>query len=115
MPTVTADRVIAAGPTGAALLLAGPAAHLWPGLVRVADVHVLARSRRYAARFATFDGAVPAATAVVLLSPARGVRATRAVVRVEFAGDDAAASFRAMADGFLANLAAAAEERADAA
>lgn len=144
MATIAVDRVIAADPTSTALLLAGPTAFdLWPGVTRVAPglvdavlagraarVRVRARPPRrlptsYVTRFEFAGDGLPETTGTVTLSYAASPDlpvATAATVSLTWepaggAGERArvAAAFRAMAGGFVANLAAAAEARADAA
>ncbi|HEX8001835.1 MAG TPA: hypothetical protein VF519_03985 [Mycobacteriales bacterium] len=143
MQSIRAERRIAADPTGTALLLAGQTAFdLWPGatrldgaarldgatlLVRVprrpaARVAVRARPpRRLPTSYVTtfrVDGDLPETDGTVTLTRAwQGERpATDAVLTVTWDGDARLAGpLRAMADGFLANLAAAAEQRSFAA
>ena len=145
MATITVGRVIAADPTSTALLLAGPTAFdLWPGVTRVApgllDVPTLAgRAARvrvharppyrqptaYVTRFGFAGDELPATEGAVTLSYGAldGVHvATTASVTLTYDAPAApaerarvAAAFRAMASGFLDNLATAAEARADAA
>lgn len=144
MATIAVDRVIAADPTSTALLLAGATAFdLWPGVTRVAPgvvdallagrparVRVKARPPRrlptsYVTRFEFAGDGLPETTGTVTLSYAASSGlpvATAATVTLTWepaggAGERArvAAAFRAMAVGFVANLAAAAEARADAA
>jgi hypothetical protein len=144
MATIAVDRVIAADPTSTALLLAGPTAlDLWPGVTRVAPglvdavltgraarVSVKARPPRrlptsYVTRFEFAGDGLPETAGTVTLSYVASDHlpvATAATVTLTWeptggAGERArvAAAFRAMAGGFVANLAAAAEARADAA
>jgi hypothetical protein len=153
MATISVERVIGAGPTGTALLLAGPTAYeLWPGVTRIegsredlwidapalaagaALIHVHALPPRrlptaYVSRFGFGGAALPETHGEVTLSYAAPSAATadvpaatRAVLALTWtpSGTTAdrarvAAAFRAMAEGFLANLAAAAEERSYAA
>jgi hypothetical protein len=145
MATIRVHRVIAAGPASVALLLAGSTAlDLWPGVTRVAGepgfvsaevpalvahaARVRVRARRprrqpasYVTRFA-FTGDGLAATEGELRFRDAGSLATDAVLTLTWSGDGSAversrvtAAFRAMAGGFLANLAAVAEARSDAA
>jgi hypothetical protein len=119
MPTLRVDRVVTAGPTGTALLLARPAAlDAWPGATRLGSTRRLPTAYVTDFAFAGGEGSVrlsyepaaagPAWTCAALTvtfdAPERGAEHDRAV-----------AALRALADGFLADLAAAAEERADAA
>jgi hypothetical protein len=145
MATITVDRVIAADPTSTALLLAGPTAlDLWPGVTRVggvsgrllvsADVPALApRCARvlvravpprrlptsYVTRFSFGGDGLPETEGSVTLTYAD--RGTLALLTLAWPADPSVegrrvtAAFRAMAEGFLANLATAAEERSDAA
>lgn len=143
MATIRAERLIAADPTGTALLLAGQTAlDLWPGVTRLAGEPLTVEAavpalRRHAARVSVrarpprrlptsyvttfrFSGeGLPETRGTVTLarSPASSRAATDAVLTLAWEGEDArvTAAFRAMAHGFLANLAAAAEERSFAA
>ncbi|HEV2890276.1 MAG TPA: hypothetical protein VGX28_07840 [Frankiaceae bacterium] len=145
MATIRVERRIAADPTGTALLLAGQTAlDLWPGVTRLAPAppgHVLvearvpalrARAARVAVQAAPprrlptsyvtafrFAGDLPATEGTVTLTRSwSGERpATTAELALTWEGGDArlAAALRAMAHGFLANLADAAEERSFAA
>ncbi len=142
MATIRVERLIAADPTGTALLLAGQTAlDLWPGVTRLApaDGHVLvevpalrARAARVAVQAApprrlptsyvtTFrvSGDLPDTEGTVTLTRSWSDEraATSAELVLTWEGGDArlAAALRAMAYGFLANLAAAAEERSFAA
>ena len=117
MPTVRVDRLIAADPTGAALLLAGRTAlDLWPGV----DFQPPRRlPTSYVTTFRVSGEGLPATDGRVTLTrswdaPHAG---TRAVLTLAWEGGDArvGAAFRAMAGGFLANLAEAAEQRSFAA
>ena len=140
----TLVRRIAADPTGTALLLAGPTAlELWPGVRRVADVggrvvvetelgadRVVAASVRaepphrtpssYVTRFAWSGSGLPATEGELTLHYATGEDgglATEAelVLDSEQHAELDELGLRAMARGFLDNLAAAAELRSHAA
>jgi len=146
MPTIRAERLIAADPTGTALLLAGQTAlDLWPGVTRISSGAasgvlvdaVVPSLRRHAARVSVqagpprrlptayvttfrFSGeGLPSTEGAVTLTRSWDAphAATSAVLTLTWDGGEprVAAAFRAMADGFLANLAAAAEERSFAA
>jgi hypothetical protein len=146
MSTIRVERVIAADPTGTALLLAGQTAlDLWPGVTRLSEVGagplvveaVVPALRRSAARVSVSAGpprrlvtsyvttfrfsgdGLPTTDGTVTLtrSSASVHAATDAVLTLSWEGSDVrvTAAFHAMADGFLANLAAAAEERSYAA
>lgn len=138
--------MIAADPTGTALLLAGQTAlDLWPGVTRLGEVGteplvveaMVPSLRRHAARVSvrarpprrlptayvtTFRFAgegLPATDGAVTLTRSWDAphAATSAVLTLTWDGSDArvTAAFRAMGEAFLANLAAAAEERSSAA
>jgi hypothetical protein len=134
-------RRIAADPTSTALLLAGPTAlELWPGLRRVAevsgrvvveaDIHDTARAASvralppqrtptsYLTRFEWVGPGLPATTGELRLGYAPtedgeiGTSAELVLTSSGFDGTDLdAATLEAMAEGFLANLARAAEIR----
>ncbi len=129
MTTISVDRVIAADPTSAALLLAGSTAFdLWPGMTPRVEVHALRPQRLRAAYVTGFDvtgEGLPDTAGTVMLSYVvsdDAPVATAAALSLRWTPDGSAverarmtAAFRAMADAFLANLAAVAEERSDAA
>ena len=128
MSTIRVTRLIAADPTGTALLLAGRTAlDLWPGATRLAhapvrDVVVEPPRRLPTAYVTTFrftgEGLPDAGGTVTLTRSWAGEHpATDADLALTWEGGDpgVAAALRAMADAFLAGLAAAAEERAFAA
>lgn len=140
MTRVRATRPIAADPTSTALLLAGPTAlDLWPGARRgdevaggvlvVADLPgprsgstaVIVRAQpprrtpvSFVTRFSWQGSDLPAVDGSLTLLY-DGPHATRAVLELDASGDVASRGLPAMAEGFLANLAAAAEARAYAA
>jgi len=134
---------IAADPTSAALLLAGPAAvDLWPGVRRVGDaggqafvgapgaepgsaaLRTAGPPRRtptaYVSRFEWSAPGVPPTTATLTLAYAMsgdGLPATHAALQLDSTEGSRIdeARLRALAKGFLANLGRAAEQRAQAA
>jgi hypothetical protein len=128
MATVRVERLIEADPTSVALLLAGPP-EFWPD----AGVAVRARPPRrtptaYVTTFEFSGDGVPTTTGVLTLTyepRGRGECATSALLRLDWstrAGEGrwvnrvvAARALGDLAEGFLANLAAAAEERSRAA
>jgi hypothetical protein len=82
VPTVRAERILAADPTSTALLLAGPTAmELWPGLTRTADLgsHVEAD-----ATIPAFRAERPVRVSVRALPPRR--TPTAFVTRFSFSG-----------------------------
>ena len=137
------SRRIGADPTSTALLLAGPAAlELWPGVRRVgevggralvelepvptaASVRALPPQRTptsFVTRFAWTGPGLPVTDGVLTLGYAPGgdgTPTTQAVLTLHSTGLAQsrldAAALTAMADGFLANLARAAESRSRAA
>lgn len=134
---IRVERHVRADPTSTALLLAGPTAlELWPGVRRVGEVggrvlveadvagpaSVTARPpRRTATAFVSSFGwtgpELPGTEGRLTLSyaPGEGVPSTRAELVLEAEGLEAsrldAEELTAMAVGFLANLAGAAESR----
>lgn len=145
MSTIRVERLIAADPTGTALLLAGQTAlDLCPGVTRLGvgagplmvDA-VLPALRRHATRlsvrarpprrlptsyvttFAVAGEGLPETEGTVTLTRAAAVPhdVTRAVLTLTWEGAEPrlTAAYYALAEGFLANLAVAAEQRSFAA
>ena len=108
MPTIRVERLIAADPTGTALLLAG---RPWAGATRVGP------PRRLPTAYVTAFRFDPGAEGTVTLTRSWvGERAaTSAVLAVTWDEPRHGAGLRARAEEFLASLAATAEERSFAA
>jgi hypothetical protein len=119
VPTITVDRVIAADPTSVALLLGGPALGLCPPRLHVRALPPRRLPTSYVTRFSARGRDVPATEGTVTLTRHASyvvAAATLATITLTYEpAARAAAPLRALAAGFLDDLAAAAEDRSSAA